>query len=286
MTYIDEELEQIVEPQSRKFREEDFGPARSFNFKDKNPEEIDDIAMSPYRREPKRGRAKFDEDGEKILKQYDGIYDVYSVYFADELYEYMLKNLSSEFYGLANKIGLNLDLSPVTPSSVVKFYNKYRNYNHGRNRQLELFDTNSDVSPEKWIYAYNHKKFRLAAVQDEGLSDFSYNDLFKPSKDISNKQILENIKDFYISKSLQTIRSEGPDPDYDGNYFADITEELHLMWEEYIDDIKKGDINSLKSVIEIALEYESTLSEDSNEREKLSQMISSGSIALVIKRDL
>jgi hypothetical protein len=286
MTYIDEELEQIVEPQSRKFREEDLGPARSFNFKDKNPEEIDDIAMSPYRREPKRGRAKFDEDGEKILKQYDGIYDVYSVYFADELYEYMLKNLSSEFYGLANKIGLNLDLSPVTPSSVVKFHNKYRNYNHGRNRQLELFDTNSDVSPEKWIYAYNHKKFRLAAVQDEGLSDFSYNDLFKPSKDISNKQILENIKDFYISKSLQTIRSEGPDPDYDGNYFADITEELHLMWEEYIDDIKKGDINSLKSVIEIALEYESTLSEDSNEREKLSQMISSGSIALVIKRDL
>jgi hypothetical protein len=286
MTYIDEELEQITEPQSRKFREQDLGPARSFNFKDKNPEEIDDIAMSPYRREPKRGRAKFDEDGEKILKQYDGIYDVYSVYFADELYEYMLKNLSSEFYGLANKIGLNLDLSPVTPSSVVKFYNKYRNYNHGRNRQLELFDTNSDVSPEKWIYAYNHKKFRLAAVQDEGLSDFSYNDLFKPSKDISNKQILENIKDFYISKSLQTIRSEGPDPDYDGNYFADITEELHLMWEEYIDDIKKGDINSLKSVIEIALEYESTLSEDSNERRKLSQMISSGSIALVIEKDL
>ena len=286
MTYIDEELEQITEPQSRKFREQDLGPARSFDFKDKNPEEIDDIAMSPYRREPKRGRAKFDEDGEKILKQYDGIYDVYSVYFADELYEYMLKNLSSEFYGLANKIGLNLDLSPVTPSSVVKFYNKYRNYNHGRNRQLELFDTNSDVSPEKWIYAYNHKKFRLAAVQDEGLSDFGYNDLFKPSKDISNKQILENIKDFYISKCLQTIKSEGPDPDYDGNYFADITEELHLMWEEYIDDIKKGDINSLKSVIEIALEYESTLSEDSNEREKLSEMISSGTIALVIKRDL
>jgi hypothetical protein len=58
------------------------------------------------------------------------------------------------------------------------------------------------------------------------------------------------------------------------------------MWEEYIDDIKKGDINSLKSVIEIALEYESTLSEDSNERRKLSQMISSGSIALVIKKDL
>ena len=286
MTYIDEELEQITEPQSRKFREQDLGPARSFNFKDKNPEEIDDIAMSPYRREPKRGRAKFDEDGEKILKQYDGIYDVYSVYFTDELYEYMLKNLPSEFYGLANKIGLNLDLSPITPSSVVKFHNKYRNYNHGRNRQLELFDTNSDVSPEKWIYAYNHKKFRLAAVQDEGLSDFGYNDLFKSSKDISNKEILENIKDFYISKSLQTIKSEGPDPDYDGNYFADITEELHLMWEEYIDDIKKGDINSLKSVIEIALDYESTLSEDSNEREKLSQMISSGSIAVVIKRDL
>lgn len=286
MTYIDEELEQITEPQSRKFREQDLGPARSFDFKDKNPEEIDDIAMSPYRREPKRGRAKFDEDGEKILKEYDGIYDVYSVYFTDELYEYLLKNLPSEFYGLANKIGLNLDLSPVTPSSVVKFYNKYRNYNHGRNRQLELFDTNSDVSPEKWIYAYNHKKFRLAAVQDEGLSDFGYNDLFKPSKDISNKQILENIKDFYISKCLQTIKSEGPDPDYDGNYFADITEELHLMWEEYIDDIKKGDINSLKSVIEIALEYESTLSEDSNEREKLSEMISSGTIALVIKRDL
>jgi len=286
MTYIDEELEQITEPQSRKFREQDLGPARSFNFKDKNPEEIDDIAMSPYRREPKRGRAKFDEDGEKILKEYDGIYDVYSVYFTDELYEYMLKNLPSEFYGLANKIGLNLDLSPITPSSVVKFHNKYRNYSHGRNRQLELFDTNSDVSPEKWIYAYNHKKFRLAAVQDEGLSDFGYNDLFKPTKDISNKEILENIKDFYISKCLQTIRSEGPDPDYSGNYFADITEELHLMWEEYIDDIKKGDINSLKSVIEIALEYESTLSEDLNERRKLSQMISSGSIALVIKRDL
>ena len=286
MTYINEELEQIAYPQSRKFREEDFGPARSFNFKDKNPEEIDEIAMSPYRREPKRGRAKFDEDGEKILKEYDGIYDVYSVYFADELYEYMLKNIPSEFYGLANKIGLNLDLSPVTPSSVVEFNNKYRDFYQGRNRQLELFDTNSNVSPEKWVYAYNHKKFRLAALQDEELSDFGYNDLFKPSKDISNKQILENIKDFYISKCLQTIKSEGPDPDYVGNYFADITEELHLMWEEYIDDIKKGDITSLKNVIEIASSYESTLSKDSNEYEKLSEMISSGNIAVVIKRDL
>ena len=286
MTYINEELEQIAYPQSRKFREEDFGPARSFNFKDKNPEEIDEIAMSPYRREPKRGRAKFDEDGEKILKEYDGIYDVYSVYFADELYEYMLKNIPSEFYGLANKIGLNLDLSPVTPSSVVEFNNKYRDFYQGRNRQLELFDTNSNVSPEKWVYAYNHKKFRLAALQDEELSDFGYNDLFKPSKDISNKQILENIKDFYISKCLQTIKSEGPDPDYVGNYFADITEELHLMWEEYIDDIKKGDITSLKNVIEIALSYKSTLSKDSNEHEKLSEMISSGNIAVVIKRDL
>ena len=286
MTYINEELEQIAYPQSRKFREEDFGPARSFNFKDKNPEEIDEIAMSPYRREPKRGRAKFDEDGEKILKEYDGIYDVYSVYFADELYEYMLKNIPSEFYGLANKIGLNLDLSPVTPSSVVEFNNKYRDFYQGRNRQLELFDTNSNVSPEKWVYAYNHKKFRLAATQDEGLSDFGYNDLFKPSKDISNKQILENIKDFYISKCLQTIKSEGPDPDYVGNYFADITEELHLMWEEYIDDIKKGNITSLKNVIEIALSYKSTLSKDSIEYEKLSEMISSGNIAVVIKRDL
>ena len=286
MTYINEELEQITYPQSRKFREEDLGPARSFNFIDKNPEEIDEIAMSQYRREPKRGRAKFDEDGEKILKEYDGVYDVYSVYFADKLYEYMLKNLPSEFYELANKIGLNLDLSPVTPSSVVEFYNKYNDFYQGRNRQLELFDTNSGVSPEKWVYAYNHKKFRLAAVQDEGLSDFGYNDLFKPSKDISNKQILENIKDFYISKCLQTIKSEGPDPDYSGNYFADITEELHLMWEEYIDDIKKGDITSLKNVIEIALSYKSTLSKDSNEHEKLSEMISSGNIAVVIKRDL
>ena len=286
MTYINEELEQITYPQSRKFREEDLGPARSFNFIDKNPEEIDEIAMSQYRREPKRGRAKFDEDGEKILKEYDGIYDVYSVYFADELYEYMLKNIPSEFYGLANKIGLNLDLSPVTPSSVVEFYNKYNDFYQGRNRQLELFNTNSNVSPEKWVYAYNHKKFRLAALQDEGLSDFGYNDLFKPSKDISNKQILENIKDFYISKCLQTIKSEGPDPDYVGNYFADITQELHLMWEEYIDDIKKGDITSLKNVIEIASSYESTLSKDSNEHEKLSEMISSGNIAVVIKRDL
>ena len=286
MTYINEELEQITYPQSRKFREEDLGPARSFNFIDKNPEEIDEIAMSQYRREPKRGRAKFDEDGEKILKEYDGVYDVYSVYFADKLYEYMLKNLPSEFYELANKIGLNLDLSPVTPSSVVEFYNKYNDFYQGRNRQLELFNTNSNVSPEKWVYAYNHKKFRLAATQDEGLSDFGYNDLFKPSKDISNKQILENIKDFYISKCLQTIKSEGPDPDYSGNYFADITEELHLMWEEYIDDIKKGDITSLKNVIEIASSYESTLSKDSNEYEKLSEMISSGNIAVVIKRDL
>ena len=286
MTYINEELEQITYPQSRKFREEDLGPARSFNFIDKNPEEIDEIAMSQYRREPKRGRAKFDEDGEKILKEYDGVYDVYSVYFADKLYEYMLKNLPSEFYELANKIGLNLDLSPVTPSSVVEFYNKYNDFYQGRNRQLELFDTNSNVSPEKWVYAYNHKKFRLAALQDEGLSDFGYNNLFKPSKDISNKQILENIKDFYISKCLQTIKSEGPDPDYSGNYFADITEELHLMWEEYIDDIKKGDITSLKNVIEIALSYKSTLSKDSNEHEKLSEMISSGNIAVVIKRDL
>ena len=286
MTYINEELEQITYPQSRKFREEDLGPARSFNFIDKNPEEIDEIAMSQYRREPKRGRAKFDEDGEKILKEYDGVYDVYSVYFADKLYEYMLKNLPSEFYELANKIGLNLDLSPVTPSSVVEFYNKYNDFYQGRNRQLELFDTNSNVSPEKWVYAYNHKKFRLAALQDEGLSDFGYNNLFKPSKDISNKQILENIKDFYISKCLQTIKSEGPDPDYSGNYFADITEELHLMWEEYIDDIKKGDITSLKNVIEIASSYESTLSKDSNEYEKLSEMISSGNIAVVIKRDL
>ena len=288
MHYIDEELSKITEPQSRKFRDEDLGPPRSFEFKDKTPEQINEIAYSPYQREPVHGRVKYDENGEKILKQYNGIYDVYSVYFTDSLYEYILNNLPKEFYDLSSKIGLNLDLSPVTPSSVIDYHNKLRDYYYGFNKQLTLFDTEPSVPDEskKWIYSYNHKKYKLASLIDEGMSNFGYKDLFKPSKDISNKEILENIKDFYINKCLQSIKSEASEPDYEGNYFADISEELHMMWEEYIENIKNGDIKSLKDLLEIIASYEKTLSKESQEFKKLSHLINTGEIVLVIKRDL
>lgn len=282
--YIYLELEIITDPQSRKFREQEFGPAQTVDFYNKTPEAIDEIALSPYQRQPTRGRAKVDENGNDILKEYGGIYDVYSVFFTDSLYDYMSKNLSSEFYSLANKIGLNLDLSPITPSSVVETYNNQRKFYVGRNPQLTLFSTERSFDGQKqWVYSFNNKKFRLAAVQDEGISDFGYKDLIKPSNDISEEQIVENIKNYYISEVMKHFALETPD--YDSEFYASMIEELHSMWEEYIDDIKKGDITSLERVIKIVTDYDLTLHDNSIEHEKLSEMLTSGEIAVALKRN-
>jgi hypothetical protein len=283
--YIGLELEVITESQSRKFREQEYGPAQTADFYNKTPEAVNEIALSPYQKQPTRGRAKVDENGNDIWKEYDGIYDVYPVFFTDSLYEYMLKNLSSEFYSLANKIGLNLDLSPVTPGSVNEIYNNQKRIYIGRNPQLTLFSTDPSLPDEQqnWIYAYNHKKFRLASVQDEGISDFGYKDLIKPSNDIDVEEIIENIKNYYISQVMKQFVSETPD--YDNEYYANMTEELHLMWEEYLDDIRKGDISSLKNVLQIAIDYDLTLPENSIEHEKLSEMLTSGEIAVALKRN-
>ena len=283
--YIDIELDIISDPESRQFREQEFGPAQEINFKNKTSEAIDEIALSPYKRKQTRGDTKYDENRNKILKEYNGIYDVYPVLFVDALYDYMKENLPPKFYELANKIGLNLDLSPVTPSSVVEINSKQENSNQRKNPQLTLFSTDPSVpdDQQKWVYAYNHKKFRLAAVQDEGISDFGYKDLIKPSENITDEEIIENIKNYYISKVMKQFVSDTPD--YENEFYASMTEELHLMWEEYLDDIRKGDVSSLKNVLEIAMNYDLTLPENSIEHEKLSEMLSSGEIASMLKRN-
>ena len=120
-------------------------------------------------------------------------------------------------------------------------------------------------------------------MQDEGISDFGYKDLIKPSNDIDVEEIIENIKNYYISQVMKQFVSETPD--YDNEYYANMTEELHLMWEEYLDDIRKGDISSLKNVLQIAMDYDLTLPENSIEHEKLSEMLTSGEIAVALKRN-
>ena len=283
--YIDTELDIISDSKSRQFRAQEFGPAQEVNFKNKTPEEIDEIALSPYKRRHTRGDAKLDENGNEILKEFNGIYDVYPVLFVDALYDYMKENLPPKFYELANKIGLNLDLSPVTPSYVVEMNKKQEASTGRKSPQLTLFSTDPSIPDEQkqWVYSYNHKKFRLASVQDEGISDFGYKDIIQPSENISDEEIIENIKNYYISEVLRQFVSETPD--YDNEFYANMTEELHLMWEEYLDDIRKGDKSSLERVLQIAIDYDLTLPNDSIEHEKLSEMLSSGEIASVLKRN-
>lgn len=159
---ISTELDQIGEIENLNFQDKKFG----HTFLDLNkmaPEKIDEIAVMPYVRKPARGRAKVGPNGEDIFQEYDGIYDIYPVYFADALYTYMAQNYPMEFYQLAAKIGLKLDLSPVTASSVIEYENRLSDY-YRKHHQLSLFDATpgklEDV--QEWVYAFNNKKHRLA----------------------------------------------------------------------------------------------------------------------------
>lgn len=269
-----EELEKIVDYKEVSVSEE-YNPGNKpvkLNLENMSDDELNELSNQPYERPNSRGY--------NSLKKYENIYDVYPIHFYSALYTYIRNNMPKEFYEIANKLSINLDVSPVTPSNALYRGTEdyYQNF-LSRKDQQKLF--NEGV--HEWRYSFNNKRFRLAAVQDEGISNFGYKDLFKPSNDISEEQVVENIKNYYISKVMKQFVSETPD--YDSEFYASMTEELHLMWEEYIDDIKKGDTTSLKRVIEIVMDYDLTLADDSIEHEKLSEMLTSGEIAVALKRN-
>jgi hypothetical protein len=176
---IDKELDFVKDFRDAKVDEE-FGAAKETDFKNKNPEEINQIAQAPYRRRDSRGGGKY--------KEYDGIYDVYPVHFYNSLYDYILKNLPREFFDLSNKLSLGLDFSPITPSSVIERQKNFDPSSYRRGRQLSLFDTELNVPAEEkeWIYAFNNKRFRLAGRPTR---TYYYNFAFK--------SIIEHIKDIF-----------------------------------------------------------------------------------------
>jgi hypothetical protein len=271
---LSDELEKIKDYKEASVSEE-YNPGNkpvNLNLENMSDDEINELANQPYERPDARGYNK--------PKKYEDIYDVYPVHFYSALYTYIRDNMPKEFYEIANKLSINLDVSPLTPSDALYRGTEdyYQNFLNRRNQQ-KLFTEGVN----EWRYSFNNKRFRLASVADEGISNFGYKDLIKPSNDISEEQIVENIKNYYISKVMKQFVSETPD--YDSEFYASMTEELHFMWEEYIDDIKKGDTTSLKRVIEIVMDYDLTLADDSVEHKKLSEMLTSGELAISLKRN-
>lgn len=139
--------------------DDEFGAAKETNFTNKSPDEINQIAQQPFMRKDARGYGN--------LREYDGVYDVYPVHFYNALYDYIRKNLPREFFDLANKLSLGLDLPNITPDYVIERQKQYMgSLGRGgrRGRQLSLFDTEINIPEEEkeWIYAFNNKRYRLA----------------------------------------------------------------------------------------------------------------------------
>ena len=129
----------------------------NFNVYNLNNETLEQLANMPYK------RTKI-YSGSNEMKEYDGIYDFYPVMFYNSLYEYIRKNLPREFYNLTAKLQLNLDLSPITPTTTVQRYKDVyeKMFSYPSNTQLKLFDTEgASLMPKTWKYSYNNKKYKL-----------------------------------------------------------------------------------------------------------------------------
>lgn len=145
---IDNELDTII----RYYNSQNNTNFKVYNL---NDETLEQIANMPYK------RTKI-YSGSNEMKEYDGIYDFYPVMFYNSLYDYVRKNLPREFYELAAKLQLNLDLSPITPTSSIQGYRDITTYNYPSNTQLKLFDTEgASLIPKSWKYSYNNKKYKL-----------------------------------------------------------------------------------------------------------------------------
>jgi hypothetical protein len=124
-------------------------------------------------------------------------------------------------------------------------------------------------------------RIKTASPIDEDMSEFGYKDIIKTDDNITEKELLDNIKDFYIRQvTSQSVHEDLKDPQYK----ADFMEELHLMWDEYIEDIKKGNRESLAHVLNIITNYNSLLPDGSKEKEMLTELLSSGKIATLLTR--
>ena len=150
---ISNELDKIVDYKNSTVNEE-FNPGGKpveINLDNMNDEQIDELANQPYERPDARGY--------KQPKKYENIYDVYPVHFYNALYTYMRNNMPKEFYDIANKLSINLDVSPVTPSKALyrEAEGYYQNFLSKRNQQ-KLFTEGVN----EWRYSFNNKKFRLA----------------------------------------------------------------------------------------------------------------------------
>ncbi len=147
------ELEKIVDYKEAAVSEE-FNPGNKpvkLNLENMSDDQINELANQPYERNDARGYGQ--------LKEYENIYDVYSVHFYNALYTYMRNNMPKEFYDIANKLSINLDVSPVTPSEAL--YRGTEDYYQdflSRRQQQKLFTEGVN----EWRYSFNNKKFRLA----------------------------------------------------------------------------------------------------------------------------
>jgi hypothetical protein len=150
---ISTELDKIVDYKNSTVNEEynPGGKPVEINLDNMSDEQIDELANQPYERNDARNRYE--------LKKYENIYDVYPVHFYNALYTYMRNNMPKEFYDIANKLSINLDVSPVTPSKAIYRETKdyYQNFLSKRHQQKLFTEGVND-----WRYSFNNKKFRLA----------------------------------------------------------------------------------------------------------------------------
>jgi hypothetical protein len=148
------ELEKIVDYKEAAVSEE-FNPGNKpvkLNLENMSDVQIDELANQSYERNDARGYGQ--------LKEYENIYDVYPVHFYRALYTYIRNNMPKEFYDIANKLSINLDVSPVTPSEALYRGTKdyYQDLINSRSQQQKLFTEGVN----EWRYSFNNKRFRLA----------------------------------------------------------------------------------------------------------------------------
>ena len=150
---ISTELDKIVDYKNSTVDEEynPGGKPVKIDLNNMSDEQIDELPNQPYKSNDARGYGD--------LKEYENIFDVYPVHFYKALYTYMRDHMPREFYELANKLSLNLDVSPVTPSSAIYRETKDWYQDHlSRRHQQKLFHEGAN----EWKYSFNNKRFRLA----------------------------------------------------------------------------------------------------------------------------
>ncbi len=122
-----------------------------------------------------------------------------------------------------------------------------------------------------------------ASPIDEGMTDFGYKDIIKTDDNVTEKEIADNIKDFYIGRITKEFLKE--EPNNDPEYLADYIQEVNEMWEEHLQHTKQGDKDSMSLLLNVVAHYNSLLPDGSKEKEMLSSLLDSGQIVIALTRN-